>query len=327
MIFLDYCVDIEIFRLLLDNETRCHNLVNYLRQLKFFIQKLPKRIAMTLPIEKKFIDIDKVINDKNPKLLQVMPGFLLRYVKKILHQEEINGFINRNGHHLSFDFVDDIIREFGATVNIYGIENLPLTGGCIIAINHPLGGLDGIALVQSIGKKRRDLKFIVNDVLLQVKNLEDIFIGVNKHGKNAAQSLVIINNLYKTDIALMIFPAGLASRKQSGVIKDLEWKKTFITRARQHKKDVIPVFIDGHNTNFFYNFARWRKRLGVKTNIEMFYLVDEMYKQKGQTINITFGKPIPHTLFDKRFTDFEWAQKVKDFVYILKGNGAKEFQP
>lgn len=282
---------------------------------------------MAETIEKKFIDIEKVINDKNPKLLRVMPGFLLRYVKRILHQDEINDFINRNGHHQSFDFVDDIIREFGATVNTYGLDNLPAEGGCIVASNHPLGGLDGIALVQSIGKKRKDLKFIVNDVLMQLKNLEDIFIGVNKHGKNAAQSIEIINNLYRTDLTIMIFPAGLASRKQKGFIKDLEWKKTFVTRSRQHTRDVIPVFIDGHNTNFFYNFAYWRKRIGIKSNIEMFYLVDEMYKQKGQVINITFGKPIPHTTFDKRFTDYEWAQKVKDFVYTLKDNKAAEFVP
>ena len=278
-------------------------------------------------VKKKFIDIEKVINDKNPKLLRVMPGFLLRYVKRILHQEEINSFIDRNGHHISFDFVDDILREFGATVNIYGIENLPASGGCIVASNHPLGGLDGIALVQSIGKKRRDLKFIVNDVLMQLKNLEDIFIGVNKHGKNASQSIEIINNLYRTDLAIMIFPAGLASRKQNGIIKDLEWKKTFITRSRQHSRDVIPVFIDGHNTKFFYNLAFWRKRVGIKSNIEMFYLVDEMYKQKGQIINITFGKPIPNTTFDKRFSDFAWAQKVKDFVYKLKEDKNGQFVP
>ncbi len=280
---------------------------------------------MEAKVEKKFIDIEKVIKDKNPKLLRVMPGFLLRYVKRILHQDEINDFIKRNGHHKSFDFVDDIIREFGATVNIYGIENLPETGGCIVASNHPLGGLDGIALVQSIGKKRHDLKFIVNDVLMQLKNLEDIFIGVNKHGKNAAQSIEIINNLYRTDLAIMIFPAGLASRKQNGIIKDLEWKKTFISRSRQHKRDIIPVFIDGNNTNFFYNFAFWRKRLGVKVNIEMFYLVDEMYKQKGQTINIIFGKPIPYTVFDKRHSDLAWAQIMKDFVYKLKDNHDVDF--
>ena len=280
---------------------------------------------MTTVVQKKFIDIEKVINDKNPKLLRIMPGFLLRYVKRILHQEEINSFIDRNGHHTSFDFVDDIIREFGATVNIKGLENLPAEGGCIVASNHPLGGLDGIALVQSIGKKRRDLKFIVNDVLMQLKNLEDIFIGVNKHGKNAAQSIEVLNNLYRTDLAIMIFPAGLASRKQSGIIKDLEWKKTFITRSRQHSRDVVPVYIDGRNTSFFYNIANWRKKLGLKANIEMFYLVDEMYKQKGHMINITFGKPIPYAIFDKRYTDLQWALKIKDFVYILKDDKNAEF--
>lgn len=320
-----YCFDIEMFMGPVQRTSISKMTSPTIPKRKFYLYRLLIK-PMTTAVKKKFIDIEKVINDKNPKLLRVMPGFLVRYVKRILHQDEINDFINRNGHHTSFDFVDDIIREFGAKVNIKGLENLPAEGGCIVASNHPLGGLDGIALVQSIGKKRKDLKFIVNDVLMQLKNLEDIFIGVNKHGKNVAQSIEIINNLYRTDLAMMIFPAGLASRKQGGAIKDLEWKKTFISRSRQHSRNIIPVYIDGHNTNRFYNLAFWRKKIGIKANIEMFYLVDEMYKQKGHNITITFGKPIPYTVFDKRHSDLEWAQKVKDFIYILKENDDAVFQ-
>ncbi len=276
--------------------------------------------------QKKFIDIEGVVKEKNPKLLRVMPGFLLRYLKKILHQEEINSFIDRNGHLTSFEFAHAIITEFGAKVSVTGLENLPLTGGCIVAGNHPLGGLDAIAVIDVIGNKRRDLKFVVNDVLMKLKNFDELFIGVNKHGKNSTQMLTAIDESYTSDTITMIFPAGLVSRKQEkGIIKDLEWKKSFISKAKKNNKAIIPVYIEGRNTNFFYNFSRLRTKLGIKANIEMLYLVDEMYKQHGLPINIIFGKPIPAATFTKRHTDYQWAQLMKEHIYKLKKNPAAEF--
>jgi putative hemolysin len=270
--------------------------------------------------KKKFIDIEGIIKEKNPNLLRILPGFLLRYVKRILHQNELNAFIDKYGHLTSFDFVQAVIDEFGASVDVTGLENLPASGGCIVASNHPLGGLDAIALINAIGKKRRDIKFVVNDVLLQLKNLEDLFIGVNKHGKNTAQILETIDALYASDNAMLIFPAGLVSRKQKGGIKDLEWKKSFISKAKKNQQPVIPVYINGSNTSFFYNFARLRTKAGIKANIEMFYLVDEMYRQKGQHIKVIFGKPVLPSTFDNRHTDAQWAQLMKEHVYRLKDN-------
>jgi len=271
--------------------------------------------------KKKFIDIEGVIKEKNANLLRFMPGFLIRYLKKILHQDEINSFIDRHGHLTSFDFVEAIIKEFGVKVDIRGLEHYPAQGGCIVASNHPLGGLDAMALMDAIGKKRKDIKFIVNDVLLKLKNLEDLFIGVNKHGKNSAETLDTIDSLYASDITMLIFPAGLVSRKQNdGTIKDLIWKKSFITKSKKHERDIIPVHIKGNNTRFFYNLARLRGKLGIKANIEMFYLVDEMYKQKGHHITVTFGKSIPASVFTKEKTDQEWAQLMREHIYKLKDN-------
>lgn len=271
--------------------------------------------------KKKFIDIEGVIKEKNANLLRFMPGFLIRYLKKILHQDEINSFIDRHGHLTSFDFVEAIIKEFGVKVDIKGLEHYPAHGGCIVASNHPLGGLDAMALIDAIGTKRKDIKFIVNDVLLQLKNLEDLFIGVNKHGKNTAETLDTIDSLYESDITMLIFPAGLVSRKQKdGTIKDLVWKKSFITKSKKHDRAIVPVHIKGNNTRFFYNLARLRGKLGIKANIEMFYLVDEMYKQKGHHITVTFGKPIPASVFTKDKTDQEWAQLMREHIYKLKDN-------
>jgi len=276
--------------------------------------------------EKKLIDIEEVIHSKNPALLKWMPGFVLRYIKRIIHENDVNDFISRKGDKHSHEFVNEIIKEFGANVTFEGLENIPESGGCIIAANHPIGGLDSISLMQTVAKKRKDIKFIVNDVLMSLKNLKELFIGVNKHGKNSTEILDIIDAHYASELAMIIFPAGLVSRKQdNGLIKDLVWKKSFITKAKKHQRNIIPVHIDGKNSNFFYNLARWRSKLGIKANIEMFYLIDEMYHQKGKEIHIKIGKPIPYQQLTQKHTDQEWALKVKEHIYNL-AEGKEDFE-
>lgn len=268
--------------------------------------------------EEKFIEIEKVLAEKNPRLAKALPGFVLAYIKKVLHQDQINDFIASHGHLFGFDFIEKIILEFGVQIDIQGLENIPNSGGIVLASNHPLGGLDALAMMHMLGKKRIDMRFIVNDILLSFKNLKELFIPVNKHGKSGAESVKMINAQFASEELTLVFPAGLVSRKQEGgIIKDLEWKKSFITKARQYQRDIIPVYVEGINSNFFYNLSRWRKRLGIKANIEMFYLMDEMYKQRGKKITIYFGKPIKYSTFDKSKTDEQWANYIKELVYKL----------
>lgn len=268
--------------------------------------------------QEKFIEIEKVIAEKNPRLSKALPGFLISYIKRVLHQDQINDFITLHGHLYGFDFIEKIIDEFGVQIETKGIENVPAAGGIVLASNHPLGGLDALAMMLELSKKRKDMRFIVNDILLSFKNLKELFIPVNKHGKSGAESVKMINAQFASEEITLVFPAGLVSRKQDGgIVKDLEWKKSFITKARQYQRDIIPVYVEGNNSNFFYNLSRWRKRLGVKANIEMFYLMDEMYKQRGKKITIYFGKPIKYSTFDKSKTDEQWAHVVKDMVYQL----------
>ena len=175
-----------------------------------------------------------------------------------------------------------------------------------------------MALISRIGSFRKDILFPVNDLLMNLPQLKPIFIPINKHGKNT-ENIQILEQAFSSNAMILYFPAGLVSRKQkSGIIKDLEWKKTFIAKAKQYQRDIVPVYIDGVNSNFFYNLANFRKKIGVKANFEMLYLVDEMYKQKSKTINIILGKPISYTTFDKNFTDQQWAEKVKNHVYSLE---------
>lgn len=266
------------------------------------------------------IDLEKVIQNKNPKLLKLLPKFVLNYIKKIVHQDDLNRLLEETKDAYGLDFVKESLKHFQINVESEGKENIPKSGGCIVVCNHPLGGIDGIAIMNEVGKIRPDLKAMVNDLLMNLKNLNDLMIPVNKHGKNAIQNLRDIDEVYASGECVIIFPAGLVSRKQKGHIFDLEWKKGFISKAIKYKLDIVPVYIEAKNSTFFYNLASFRKRLGIKTNFEMFYLVNEVYKQKGQTIKIKIGNVIPHTAFNKTKTHFEWAQMVKNQVYKFKNN-------
>lgn len=266
-----------------------------------------------------FIDIQQLIASKNATLARFLPNFILNYLKRIIHEKEVNAFIEQNGHLKNHDFVNACFKEMGANVTVKGLENIPISGGCIIAANHPLGGLDGIGLMKVVGTRRSDTRFFVNDILLNLQNFGELFVGVNKHGKNPKENLRLMDDVFASDNCVLFFPAGLVSRRQDGEIKDLEWQKSFIAKAIKYKKPIIPAYIGGENSAFFYNLANNRKKLGIKANIEMLYLADEMYRQKNQTIDFIFGEPIDYHHFTKEKTHLEWAQWLKEFVYQLSG--------
>jgi Putative hemolysin len=172
--------------------------------------------------------------------------------------------------------------------------------------------------IYELSKHFHEIKFPVNDILTNIKNLSGIFLPVNKHGSLAKEAARMIEEAYSSDCQILNFPAGLCSRKRRGVIRDLEWQKSFITKSIQHKRDVIPAFFSGRNSNFFYNLANVRKMLGLKANIEMLYLADEMFKQRDKEIRLVFGKPIPWETFDKSRSALEWANWVKSKSYELE---------
>jgi putative hemolysin len=172
--------------------------------------------------------------------------------------------------------------------------------------------------MHAIGRYRRDVKFLVNDILLNVGNLQPLFVGVNKVGGQNKSAIAAIDEAYAADQALLVFPAGLVSRKIDGEIVDLEWKKSFVSKAKRYKKDIVPVYIDGRNSNFFYNLSNWRTKFGVKANIEMLYLADEFFKQRNQRVTIKIGKKIPYSYFNDSKNEKKWAEEVKKVVYNLK---------
>jgi len=276
-------------------------------------------------IQTEFIDLDRVIKEKSPGLNKFLPGFIKSYLKRIIHQDELNRYIKNYGHLVGIEFIDSSLKEMGIKFDITGLENIPPAQRCIVASNHPLGGLDGVALMLVISKVRSDIVFPVNDILMNVKNLAPLFIPINKHGSNA-ENIKIINDTFGSDKLVCYFPFGLVSRKKKGKIMDLNWKTTFITKAKRFKRDVIPTHISGRNSNWFYNLSNFRKKVGIKANLEMLYLVDEMMKHKGRTIKFTFGKPIPYTTFDKRYKNDEWAELMRQYSYKIGGGYQKSFE-
>ena len=269
--------------------------------------------------KQKFIDVQQVIRKKNPKLAKWIPKPFLRFLSRTIHQEEINRIMSDYHDKMGLDFVDAVIEDLGVHVVLQGQENLPKDKGVVFASNHPLGGLDGIAFMHAIGRHRRDVKFLVNDILMNIRNLEPLFVPINKHGGQAKGYIKAINEAYAADQALLVFPAGLVSREVKGQITDLEWKKSFISRSKKYKKNIVPVYIEGKNSKFFYKFAKLRQRLGVKINLEMLFLPKEMFAQKNQTVKIIIGKEIPYTTFSKEHNEQYWANEVRQQVYALGG--------
>ncbi len=264
------------------------------------------------------IDVEDVLLSKNPSLAKAVPSFFINYLKRIVHQDEINNFLEIYGHLRDTEFVAAGLEFFEIKYQVYGSENIPSRGRYFFVSNHPLGGLDGLVFMNELSKYFKEIKFPVNDILLNITNLSGIFLPVNKHGGQAKEAVRSLEEAYASDNQILYFPAGLCSRKKHGIVKDLPWHKSFISKAIQHKRDVIPAFFSGRNSNFFYNLANIRTFLGIKSNIEMLYLPDEMFSQRGKNILLVFGKIIPWQTFDRSRSLPEWAEWVKARSYELE---------
>lgn len=278
------------------------------------MEQLPERKDIRL------IDIKEVISSKNRTLAKAIPGFIINYLKRIIHQDEINEILTIYADCRNADFVEGALEYLKIRYSAFGQENLPSSGRYIFVSNHPLGGLDGLVFINELAKHYSNLKFPVNDILTKIENLSGIFLPVNKHGGQAREAAKIIEETYASDCQVLYFPAGLCSRKKGGIIMDLEWHKSFISKAIQYKRDIVPGYFSGRNSNFFYNLARLRAFLGIKANIEMVFLPDEMFTQKGKKISLVFGKPIPWQTFDRSKSPLEWAEWVKSRCYELESS-------
>ena len=264
------------------------------------------------------IDVERILFSKNPALAKAVPGFVINYLKRIIHQDELNNFLRIYGHLKDSELIEAGLKHFEIKYNVSGTENIPEAGRFIFVSNHPLGGLDGLVFIYELSKHFHDIKFPVNDILTNIENLSGIFLPVNKHGAQGRDAARLIEEAYSSASQILYFPAGLCSRKRKGVIKDLQWHKSFISKAIQHKRDIVPAYFSGRNSDFFYNLSNIRKFLGIKVNIEMLYLADEMFRQKDKEIRLVFGRTIPWETFDRTRSAPEWADWVKSKSYELE---------
>jgi len=267
------------------------------------------------------IDVEKVMKSRS-KILSMMPRFVINYIKRIVHQDEINEKLSRYGHLQGLEFISEVIKDFKVKIKLIGLENLPESGRFIFFANHPLGGFDGMVILNILGEKYIDVKTVSNDLLMNFTNLHPIFIGVNLHGLSSKEAVLRVNESFNSNTQIMIFPAGLVSRRENGVVRDADWKKTFLTRAIKHQRDLIPIHVEGRVSNFFYNLASIRKFFGIKTNFEMFFLSDETFKYENGSLTIRFGKPLSYKIFDKRQSTDQWVNLLKEHVYII---GEKDY--
>ncbi len=270
------------------------------------------------------VDVDAIVRAKAGKKARYIPGFVVAWLKRILHQDEVNSFLTgRSAGKYGVDFLDECVDYLEMDMDVRGLDELPTNEGgryFTIVSNHPLGGEDGVALGKLICHKYDSrMLYLVNDILMNLRGLAPLCIPINKTGSQGRNFPKMVEEAFKSEKNVLMFPAGLCSRKQDdGTIRDLPWKKTFVTKSVQYHRDVIPVHFSGRNSDRFYNIARLCKRLNLKVNLAMLFLVDEMYKNVGKHFTVTFGRPIPwQTFTDKSKTPAEWAQWVQDRVYEL----------
>ena len=268
------------------------------------------------------IDLEHILAERVPASRRKwIPKWLVRRLCRLVRQEELNGILRRTFPARGTAFATAALRDLDITVRVRGEENIPAEGRLIFASNHPLGGLDGIALISVLGQRYGDdaIRFPVNDLLMNVEPLRGIFLPVNKFGRQGREAARRLSELYASDKQVLYFPAGLVSRLgKGGRIADLEWQKTFISKALETDRDIVPVYFEGLNSRRFYRAARLRRRLKIGFNFEQILLPSELVKAQGSTFTITFGKPVScRSLRESGKTPKQLAAEVRELVYNL----------
>lgn len=268
----------------------------------------------------KYINIATIINDINSRKLKRLPGFIIKWIEIIIRQDEMNQILTKYSDYQGLDILTKIIEELNIKIEVDGKENLPENSRCFFLSNHPFGLIDGLVLTKIVGDKYHVLKSIGNEAFMYVPHLRPFIAAVNVFGKNSKEYITALENIYDSDVPITHFPSGEVSRLYNGKIQDCQWHKSFITKAVSHKRDIVPFYIYGRNSRFFHFISFVRRVLGIKSNIEFIMLPREMFRKRNKTIRIKIGKLIPHQKFDKSFSHWEWADKVRKYVYDLKHN-------
>lgn len=272
-------------------------------------------------VTEKTIDIESILKGKMGAKAKFVPRPLINMLKRIAHQDEVNAFLWDNRDKTGVEWLKATVKYLDMTLVIEGKENLPASDDkklYTFVSNHPLGGEDGVALGAIIGEHFNGrFRYLVNDLLMNLPGLAPVCIPINKTGRQGRNFPAMVKAGFESNNHMLMFPAGLCSRRHNGVIRDIPWSKTFITKSVEYQRDIVPIHFSGQNSNFFYRLANFSDKC-LPFNLAMLFLVDEMYKNMHKTFRVTIGKPIPWQMFDKSKKSMEWAQFVKDKVYSLE---------
>ena len=274
-----------------------------------------------IDVTEKTIDIDNILESKMGARKKYVPRPLVAWLKHIVHQDEVNEFLWASRGKTGVEWLEECVSYLDMTLDIKGEENLPgKDDGRLYTFvsNHPLGGQDGVALGAIIGRHYDGrFRYLVNDLLMNLPGLAPLCIPINKTGNQSRSFPAMVEQGFRSDNHILMFPAGICSRRHGGVIRDIAWKKTFVSKSVEYRRDVVPIHFGGRNSDFFYRLANFSDKYVKKMNIAMLFLADEMYKNVHKTFSVTIGKPIPWQTFDKSRTPAQWAQYVQDIVYEL----------
>lgn len=267
------------------------------------------------------IDIDGILDSKAGSKARFVPGFVRTWLKNIAHQDEVNEFLESAGTKQGVPWLDAVMEFLDVTLDVHGAENLPDDSDgrrFTFVSNHPLGGPDGIAIGQILGHRYDGrIRYLVNDLLMNLHGLAPLCVPINKTGKQSRDFPRLVEAAFGSDNHIIMFPAGLCSRREKGVIHDLPWNKTFITKSIETQRDVVPIHFGGCNSDRFYRVANIGKRLGLKFNIAMLFLADETFRNRHKTFSVHIGRPIPYQTFQSDKKPAEWARWVEEQVYKL----------
>ena len=272
-------------------------------------------------VTEKTIDLDLILSSKMGSKAKFVPRPFVSWLKRVIHQDEVNRFLWESRHLSGTEWLEECVRYLDMTLQIVGEENLPAKDDgklYTFVSNHPLGGADGVALGSSIGRHYDGrFRYLVNDLLMNLPGLAPVCIPINKTGSQSRSFPQMVEDGFKSDNHILMFPAGICSRRIDGKVQDIAWKKTFITKSVEYQRDVVPIHFSGSNSDFFYKLASFSDKYVKKINLAMLFLVDEMYKNVHKSFQVTIGKPIPWQTFDKSKSASTWAQEVRSRVYAL----------
>lgn len=279
---------------------------------------MEKKDEIKAPLE---INVEEVVRQRLPRYNRFIPRCLIRRLERTICQDKLNKLLRDNFPKRDAEFCRGVINDLKVSVNFYNIDNIPPIeqSRVLFVSNHPLGGLDGIALIDFVERHYGIApQFIVNDLLSAIEPLSDTFIPINKHGAQSRKAVEVLDNAFASDRPLIMFPAGLVSRRgKKGVIADLQWQKMFVAKAKEYKRDIIPLHFYGENSSFFYKFAKFRQRIGLKFNIEMIYLPREVFRSKGKSFDVVVGTPISFSSLDD-MPPMQKAQQIRQLIYSLQ---------